>query len=126
MSKLKGLLGNVISLIGILSKNSKMKLYIEPRMYVLVRIELDKTYRVVQGSHALAQYAIDHPQEFAKWNNQYLIFLGIRFPSAIEYWTDNLNELGIPFSVFYEPDIFQKTAIACYTSPEVFKNLPLA
>lgn len=115
-----------MSLIGLSSKDSAMNLPTEPRMYVLVRKELDQTYRAVQGSHALAQYAFEHPKEFADWNNKYLIFLGIRFPMAIEEWTDKLNELKIPFSVFYEPDIFQKTAIACYTSPSVFKDLPLA
>ena len=48
------------------------------KMYVLVRKDLAETYRIVQGSHALAQYALDHPVEFQKWHNTTIVYLGVR------------------------------------------------
>lgn len=38
-----------------------------PRMYVLVRLDLAEDYRMVQGAHALAKYALEHPSEFKTW-----------------------------------------------------------
>jgi len=103
-----------------------MKFPDEKRMYVLVRKELDETYRAVQGAHALAQYSIDHFNNFTIWDNECLIFLGVRFPLGLKLEKVRLIEIGIDFSVFYEPDINQETAIACWTYPEVFKHLSLA
>lgn len=99
---------------------------VEPRMYVLVRKELDQTYRNVQGTHAAIQYALEHIGQTRLWNNQYLIFLGVRFPSGIQEWVEKLTAMGIKHSVFYEPDIDQVTALACVADPSVFKDLPLA
>jgi hypothetical protein len=98
-----------------------------PRMYVLVRKDLDETYRCVQGAHALAQFAMEHPDEFYLWNNGYLIFLGIRFPREIREWEERLRLSEKKFSSFSEPDQDGvKTAIACYDTGEIFKNLSLA
>jgi hypothetical protein len=96
-------------------------------MYVLVRKDLDETYRCVQGAHALAQFAMEHPDEFYLWNNGYLIFLGIRFPREIREWEERLRLSEKKFSSFSEPDQDGvKTAIACYDTGEIFKNLSLA
>lgn len=98
-----------------------------PRMYVLVRLDLEATYRAVQGTHALAQYAMEHPEEFKMWNNEYLIFLGIRFPREIREWKERLKVAGKKFSSFSEPDQDGfKTAIACYDTGEIFDSLRLA
>lgn len=99
---------------------------VDPRMYVIVRKELDATYRSVQGAHALAQYAIENIGYFRLWSNEYLIFLGVRFQSGIQKEMERLDKLGLKYSVFYEPDLLQNTAIACYASPEVFQHLDLA
>jgi len=126
MSKLNALVGKVMSLIGLSSKDSAMNLPTEPRMYVLVRKELDQTYRNVQGTHAALQYALEHIGETRLWRNEYLIFLGVRFPSGIQEWINKLEDMGLKYSVFYEPDIDQVTALACIADPSVFKDLPLA
>lgn len=97
-----------------------------PRMYVLVRKDLEQTYRCVQGAHALAQYAMEHPEEFRLWNNGYLIFLGIRFQQDVQHWKVRLFRADKKFSIFYEPDQGVHTAIACYDTGEIFKDLPLA
>ena len=97
------------------------------RMYVLVRVDLENIYRCVQGCHALAQFAIDHPDEFRQWNNGYLIFLGIRFPREIIEWKQRLWLANKKFSSFSEPDQDGvNTAIACYDTGEIFKDLRLA
>jgi hypothetical protein len=98
-----------------------------PRMYVLTRLDLEGTYRCVQGAHALAQFAVEHPDEFRRWNNGYLIFLGIRFPREVREWEERLSLAGKKSSSFSEPDQDGvKTAIACYDTGEIFKDLKLA
>jgi len=101
----------------------------EPRMYLIVRSDLDTTYRVVQGAHALAKYAMEHPDEFHKWNNQFLIVLSVWNLQALYVLGEKLqNEYpDLKFSAFIEPDQDHRvTAIACYTTGEVFEGLPLA
>jgi hypothetical protein len=96
-------------------------------MYVLVRLDLAETYRCVQGAHALAQFAMEHPEEFKQWNNEYLIFLGIRFPREIREWEERLRSARKKFSSFSEPDQDGiKTAIACFDTGEIFDSLKLA
>jgi hypothetical protein len=98
-----------------------------PRMYILVRKDLENIYSCVQGAHALAQYAVEHPEEFKLWNNGYLIFLGVRFPREIREWEERLATAGKKFSVFSEPDQDGvKTAIACYDTGDIFCGLRLA
>lgn len=98
-----------------------------PRMYVLVRLDLSEKYQCVQGTHAVAQYSIDHPKQFAEWGNQTLLFLGVRNLIELRKWTFDLQSKYRVFSVFKEPDLdFHETAIACYDTGEIFKDLPLA
>jgi hypothetical protein len=101
---------------------------IKPRMYVLVRKDLSTVYGAVQGAHAVAQYALEHPEEFKQWGNEYLIFLGVRNLMDLRYWGVRLKENCKVCSVFREPDLDnQETAIACYdTVPEFFQKLHMA
>ncbi|MFW6173255.1 MAG: hypothetical protein ACOC5T_05870 [Elusimicrobiota bacterium] len=82
-----------------------MNLPLEPRMYVIVREDL--AFKYVQGSHGLAQYALENPQEFREWNNGYLIFLSVFNGLVLEKLRVLLrDEPCFPkFSVFYEPDL---------------------
>lgn len=114
----------------------------ELRMYVLVRQDLAETYRMVQGAHAVAQYALNGLNAtiqdnnsiycnvfFKEWKNQYLIFLGVPNYISLKEWKNKLDERGKTFSAFYEPDLDnQLTAIACIESSvsDFFKELPLA
>lgn len=99
----------------------------EPKMYVLTRMDLEPTYRIVQGSHALAQYSLDHSALFQKWGNQTIVYLGVWFPGNLLLWKEKLQKSGKYFSCFYEPDQEdQITAIACYDTGEIFKSLSLA
>jgi hypothetical protein len=95
-----------------------------PKMYVLVRSELSPSYRAVQGGHAVAQYAIEHPNAFRRWANGYLIYLETRFPSGIKETQDRLDRFKRDYSVFREPDLGgQPTALACLDTGEMFKSM---
>ena len=100
------------------------------KMYVLVRKELDETYRNVQGGHASIEYTLRYRNtlSFREWyKDPYLIHLGVRFQSDIIEWSNKLKELNIDHYIWKEPDLDnQPTAIACIDTGEIFKNLPLA
>lgn len=108
----------------------------EQRMYVIVRRDLSETYRMVQGAHALAQYALDHPIHFKEWNNQYLIYLSVYNLKALRSLINEFKDVGNSyslnhdvFSVFYEPDLDNhETAVAIYAfqNHPLLKKLPLA
>ncbi len=91
-----------------------------------MRKDLDHSYRMVQGAHAVAQYLIDFPQ--SDWNNQTLIFLLVDNEEHLKSYEQKLLIKGITeYSKFYEPDIGnQLTSIAVYTDEKIFKRLSLA
>lgn len=106
----------------------KKKFHDKPRMYIIVRGDLSETYRMVQGAHALAQFAMDHPEEFKQWNNEYLIFLKVFNKIAlVDFIIKKLSKSYVPYSLFKEPDLDnQITAIALYNNGEVVEGLPMA
>ncbi len=103
----------------------------EPRLYVILREDL--SYKYVQGQHAVAQYALEHPASLKDWDNKYLIDLSVFNGLALN---ELLNELKADiclgpsesyelsgdecYSVFYEPDLQSPlpTAIAIYENGE--------
>lgn len=98
-----------------------------PKMYVLVRLDLAETYRIVQGSHALAQFALDKHVHFLMWGNSTIVYLGVRGLKDIKEWLDMLSKTDKTYAPFFEPDLDgQLTAIACYDTGEIFKNLKTA
>ena len=98
------------------------------KLYVLVRKDLDQTYRVVQGAHAIVEYSLRGNQELYKeWNNSTVVFLGVRNEQALELWALKLVDRSKPFTCFREPDLKeQMTAIACIDTGEVFRKLNFA
>lgn len=98
-----------------------------PKMYVLVRLDLEKTYRIVQGSHALAQYALDYTPSFKEWGNSTIVYLGVRNLIELRNWKNNLTLEVKCYSSFNEPDLDEQiTAIACYDTGEIFRALKTA
>ena len=93
----------VISLIGLTSGGSKMKLPFEPRMYLVLREDL--AFKFVQGGHSLASFALEHPELFKEWNNRYLICLSVFNGLALRTLRDQLLEKKVTFSQFVEPDL---------------------
>lgn len=95
-----------------------------PKMYVLVRNDLSKTYQMVQGAHALAQFALKYPKEFSEWGNSTIVFLGIRNLIEMRIWMRKLFDEDKICIGFMEPDLDnQITAIACFDSGEIFREL---
>jgi len=96
-------------------------------MYVLVRNDLAETYRIVQGSHALAQYALDNSAHFKLWNNRTIVFLGVRNLIELKEYEAKLKNETKVFSSFREPDLDnQLTGLACFDNGYFFKDLKVA
>lgn len=73
---------------------------------IIVREDLEPGYKVVQSSHALADFAVKYENEFKEWQctSNYLCCLETS-KLRIEYLISKLDELKIKYSVFLEPDI---------------------
>ena len=99
---------------------------------VLVREDLTPGYKVVQTSHALADFAIKHSQEFKEWQqgSNYLCCLESS-TEEIETLISRLEDYNIKYCIFREPDVGnQMTAIAVQAIPKkqhnkLFKNFKL-
>jgi hypothetical protein len=95
------------------------------RLYVLVRNDLEVTYRGVQGTHAVAAFYErgGHPE----WHNETIVQLAVRNEQELRYWAEKLAMKDKRFSYFNEPDLKgQMTAIACVDTGEIFRKLPLS
>jgi len=96
----------------------------QKKMYVLVRSEFSQGYVTAQSIHAVSEFALEHTEEFNEWNNSTIVVLGVRFPRGMDRWEYILRSKGKVFSTFLEPDQEgQPTAIACYDTGELFKDL---
>ena len=99
---------------------------------IITRKDLTPGYKVVQSSHALADFAVKHYDEFKAWQfySNYLCCLE-ESKFNIEIIRSKLDELKIKYSVFLEPDIGNElTAIAIESIPselhkKLFKKLKL-
>lgn len=98
---------------------------------VIVRSDLSPGYKVAQSSHAVANFAIEHEQNFKHWQqtSNYLCCLETS-KLKLSRIIDLLDELKIKCTVFFEPDIDEITAIAVQSIPRdlhkrLFKNLKL-
>lgn len=81
------------------------------KMFILVRNDLSKSQQGVQGGHALAQFALDHPYSFKEWGNHTIVYL----KAEHELLKILVDEIDDDISRFYEPDIgMELTAIAVY------------
>ena len=112
---------------NILKMFNKKQYHKEPRMYVIIRGDLHPTYAMVQGSHALIEFALDYPEKFKRWKNEYLIFLKVWNLNALVDFGCELAKNKYDFSYFKEPDLQgQITAIAIYDNGKAVDGLPLA
>lgn len=92
------------------------------KLYVLVRKDLNTSYQAVQAGHAVAEWLL-HDQS---WQNNTLIYLGVKDESELIYWANKLEYKGIKYVGFKEPDIGNElTAIAAHTDNKIFNRLRL-
>jgi hypothetical protein len=97
-------------------------------MYVLVRKDLDETYRIVQGSHAVVEYSLHGDREqYDRWHNSTIVFLGVQNEGALKLWQLKLGDRNRCFTAWHEPDLNgQLTALACIDTGGIFRKLNTA
>jgi hypothetical protein len=84
------------------------------KMYLILREDL--AYKYIQGSHALAEFALANPILFKKWGNQYLICVSVfNGRDLIRLHNKLVKKHNFKFSAFREPDLdYQVTALCFY------------
>lgn len=89
------------------------------RLYTLIRSDLPKNYQAVQAGHAVAQFALEYPND---WRNETLIYLRVKDEEELQIWNQRFAELGVNQTPFQEPDLDNEmTALAVISTPEVEK-----
>jgi len=99
----------------------------KPRIYSLTRGDISNGQKAVQSGHSIAQYLIEHnPHHVDKWCNGSIICLELGNEKSLKRWMKKLDNLGISYSIFREPDMeHQITSIATLHTGEIFKGIPL-
>ena len=102
-----------------------MKKKQQKSFYVLVRKDLDISYAMTQGGHAIAEYALRCSRELLnEWNNGTLYFYGVPSLDKLELWDHKLSIGMTPYAKFFEEDLGgELTAIACIAQENIFKGL---
>jgi hypothetical protein len=95
------------------------------KLYVIVRKDLSTSQQAVQAGHAVAAFLL-RGQFFRRWQNETLIYLGVKGLKQLENLKFKLDNYDIPYTEFREPDIGnQVTAIATDHYCETFNKLNL-
>lgn len=81
-------------------------------------------YQCVQTSHAVADFAYDHPTEFRKWKDEsnYIICLAVENETKLLELYSKFNSLT-KATLFFEPDVNEHTSFAMVASDEIRKKL---
>jgi hypothetical protein len=94
------------------------------KLFVIVRKDLTPSQQAVQAGHALAEYLL-HSLNL-RWKNQTLIYLGVKDGLQLEKVKYKLENSGINFYEFREPDLNNETtAIASDQECNLFEKLNL-
>lgn len=93
------------------------------KLYVLIRKDIDHSYRAVQGGHAVAEFLL---KGSISWKNTTLIYLGVKGERQLKTWIDKLSRKNIECIPWREPDMNNEiTAIATVGPSELFKHVNL-
>ena len=97
------------------------------RIYTLTRTDMSIGQKITQAGHSLAQYIIEHnPHHSGHWDNGSIINLALGSEKSLKRWMKKLDEVGIQYSIFKEPDMGHEiTSIAALHTGEIFKGIPL-
>lgn len=97
------------------------------KMYIFVRSDLQQVYSMVQGAHALAEYAIDHYELFKEWSNSTIVFVQVENEMKMMDAIMKMDKNKIVFSSFSEPDLgYEVTSVCCYCEEFLLKSYQLA
>jgi peptidyl-tRNA hydrolase len=89
-------------------------------LYVITREDLTFGQQASQLCHALREFANDHPEIDRDWynNSNYICLLCVKTENELNELCEKANNLDIPYSNFYEPDLNgELTAICIAPSP---------
>lgn len=93
------------------------------KLYVIVRKDLSTSQRAVQAGHVVAEFMLRKP---TKWNNEILVYLGVKNLFELELIKYKLELNNIETIEFKEPDLNNEiTAIACNSKHKILKQLKL-
>lgn len=94
------------------------------KLYIIVRQDLSQSQQAVQAGHALAEYML--ASSSPNWTNETLIYLGVKGLKQLENLKFKLENHGINYVEFKEPDIGNEiTAIATDENSPIFEKLNL-
>jgi len=95
------------------------------KLYVIVRKDLSTSQQAVQAGHAVAAFLL-HGQFFRRWENETLIYLGVKGLTQLTNLKRKLDFNDISYVEFREPDIGnQVTAIATESHCKYFERMNL-
>jgi len=94
------------------------------KLYVIVRKDLTTSQMAVQAGHAVAEYLLH--SHFFRWQNETLIYLGVKNLNQLEKLKYKLGIENIKYIEFREPDLNNEvTAIASDIDCKHFERLNL-
>ena len=94
------------------------------KLFVIVRKDLTTSQTAVQAGHALAAYLLH--SRFVRWQNETLIYLGVKNLFHLEKLKLKFQKDNIPYTEFREPDLNNETtAIATDVSNKYIEKLNL-
>jgi peptidyl-tRNA hydrolase len=98
-------------------------MYIQEKMYVVVRDDLTIAQKAVQAGHALAEYLL---RKSPDWTNGVLVYLKVDDKDKLYALKNQLLRHGYDCVWFNEPDLCSEiTALACLGNNPFFKSLQL-
>ena len=95
------------------------------KLFVIVRKDLSTSQQAVQAGHAVAAFLL-RGQFFRRWQNETLIYLGVKGLIQLENLKRKLDFAEIKYTEFREPDLNNEvTAIASEQQSKIFERLNL-
>jgi peptidyl-tRNA hydrolase len=84
------------------------------KMYVVVRQDIDPGYQIPQSIHAKDKFTHEYPECENRWYNDSntIVVLGIENEDELLKLAGLCKKVKLRYSIFFEPDINEYTAIA--------------
>ena len=88
------------------------------KLFVIVRKDLSISQRAVQAGHAVADYMLH--SSFSRWNNETLIYLGVKGLHQLENLKRKFENEDIEYIEFREPDLNNEVTAIATDKPNKF------
>lgn len=90
------------------------------KLYVVVREDLSSGYQIAQAIHAKDLFTHEHSAIETEWykNSNTIVVLNVKHEKELFFLVDKLKEKSIKYSLFWEPDINEHTALAIQPGEE--------